>query len=708
LPRSEPLRVKAGNPYPLGATWDGEGTNFSLFSADATSVDLLLFDDPTGSPAERIRLTEKSGQVWHGYLPEVGPGKIYAYCVDGPYDPIRGHRFNRNKALLDPYAKAVAGRVRWDDALFGYTVGDQANDLSFDGRDSAPFAPKGLVVDQSFDWQGDRPPSISWDNTVIYELHVKGFTKLRSDMDERVRGTYAGLASPNVVGYLRDLGVTAVELLPVHQHVDNRFLVERGLSNYWGYNTIGFFAPDSGYSSEGFLGQQVHEFKLMVRALHQAGIEVILDVVYNHTAEGNQLGPTLSFRGIDNRAYYRLPRKSLRTYFDVTGTGNTLNMQNPYVIQMIMDSLRYWITEMHVDGFRFDLAPALAREHYEFDRFATFFEVIHQDPVVSRAKLIAEPWDLGPRGYQLGGFPPIWAEWNDKFRDGARRYWKGGLTSPGEVATRLAGSSDIFSASARGPLASINFVTCHDGFTLNDVLSYQTKHNEANGEGNRDGDDHEISWNNGQEGPTEDKTIAGTRKRQAKNLLATLLLSQGVPMLLAGDERLRGQGGNNNAYCQDNETNWLDWSESPDGRELMDFTRTLIALRREHAVFRRRKFLNGEPLSDGEKDLAWLKSDGTEVKPDEWRNLGTQTLGMLYSGRGAGEGAPHGAMSADDSFLVILNGSPDTVAFAVPTRGSGWEVVIDTSGRGARDILGGSDLEAKAAERSMLVLRMLP
>jgi isoamylase len=695
------LRVWPGKPSPLGASWDGKGTNFALFSAGASSVELLLFDGTEQDPSERVKVPEKSGGVWHAYLPEVGPGRLYAYSVDGPYDPSNGHRFNRHKALLDPYAKAVAGPLRWDDSLFGYKIGDATQDMSFDERSSAPFALKGVVTDPTFDWQGDRPPRIPWNETVIYELHVKGFTKQRQDIDERVRGTYAGLASASVLAYLKDLGITAVELMPVHQHVDNKFLVDRGQTNFWGYNTIGYFAPESGYSSSGVLGQQVTEFKSMVKALHLAGIEVILDVVYNHTAEGSQLGPTLSFRGIDNRSYYKLSRRSMRTYFDVTGTGNTLNTGKPFAVQMVMDSLRYWVTEMHVDGFRFDLAPALARENYEFDRLATFLEVVYQDPVVSRVKLIAEPWDLGPKGYQVGSFPPPWSEWNDKFRDSVRRFWKSDPAPLSEIATRLAGSSDLYASSWREPSASINYVTCHDGFTLNDLVSYDTKHNEANGESNRDGSDNNLSWNHGHEGPSDDPVTKELRYRQVKNFLATLLLSQGVPMLLAGDELMRTQGGNNNAYSQDNPTSWLDWTETPEKRELKEFTGRLIAIRRKHLIFRRNRYFRGASVFDGKKDLVWLKPDGTEVQPEDWHSLKGQALGILLVGSEIEEYTPTGDRLVDDTFTLVLNGTPDSVNFSLG-HGSSWEVVLDTSGK-----LGRGDTSATVGEGVVLSARSL-
>ena len=655
------------------------GTNFSIFSANAASVELLLFDGTAQEPSERVPLTERSGYVWHTFLPDVGPGSQYAYSIDGPYDPSRGHRFNRNKALLDPYARAVAGTVKWDDSLFGYRVGDSLGDLSFDERDSAACIPKGVVVDPSFDWEGDRPPRTSWNDTIIYELHVKGFTKLRPDVDERLRGTFAGLGSLQVVDYLEDLGITAVELLPVHQHVQNRFLVDMGLSNYWGYNTISYFAPHSSYSSSGVKGEQVVEFKSMVRALHSAGIEVILDVVYNHTAEGNHLGPTLSFRGIDNLAYYRLDRKDARFYLDVTGTGNSLNLHDPFVVQLIMDSLRYWVVEMHVDGFRFDLAPALARERHDVDFRAGFFQAMHQDPILSQVKLIAEPWDLGHGGYQVGNFPPPWGEWNDRYRNTIREFWKGG-SHIAQVATRLAGSSDLYARQNRGPTASINFVTCHDGFTLNDLVSYNRKHNEANGEGNRDGSSSNHSWNCGHEGPSGEPGTEALRQRQCKNFLATLLLSQGVPMLLGGDEVRRTQKGNNNAYCQDNETSWLDWTLDDKKRELLDFMKRVVAIRKEYPGLRRKKFFRGEGSGDP-KDVTWLNRNGSEIRAEEWALLKEGHLGMLFSGEENARPELAGEAPSSDAFLLLLNGSGVGTEFSIPGQGSKWQVDLDTSDR---------------------------
>ena len=698
------MKSSGGSPTPLGAAWDGRGTNFAIFSAKAKSVELLLFDGEGKGPAERVPLTERDGFVWHAFLQGVGPGTLYSYSIDGEYDPALGYRFNRNKSLLDPYARAIAGSVQWNDALFGYTVGNPSSDLSFDERDSAPYAPKGVVVDPSFDWEGDRPPGIQWKDTIIYEAHVKGFTKLKPDIEERLRGTYAGLGSQNSISYFKDLGITSVELLPVHHHVQNRFLSERGLVNYWGYNTIGYFAPDSRYSSSGARGEQVTEFKSMVRALHSTGIEVILDVVYNHTAEGNQLGPTLALRGIDNLAYYRLDRRDMRLSFDVSGTGNSLNLRNPFVIRLLMDSLRYWVTEMHVDGFRFDLASALARELYDVDFLSTFFKAVHQDPTLSRVKLIAEPWDLGHGGYQVGNFPPPWAEWNDRYRNVVRRFWKGESILP-QLATRLAGSSDLYARQNRGPTASINFVTCHDGFTLNDLVSYNEKHNEANGEENRDGISNNHSWNCGHEGPSDDPKIAELRQRQCKNFIATLFLSQGVPMITAGDEVRRTQAGNNNAYCQDNETSWLDWTLGEAKRDLLAFTKKAIAIRRAHPVFRRTNFFReGNPGDSA--DLIWLKRDGSEIRGDGWQHLEDGVLGMLLTGSETDELHKSGERVTDDAFILALNGSAAEAEFVLPGGGEAWRSVLDTSGETKADdalLKPGGSIHLPA--KSMVLLR---
>ena len=582
---NQQLRVWPGRPYPLGSTWDGKGTNFALFSENATSVELWLFDRE-GHKTAQITIPERSNQIWHAYLPDIGPGQSYGYKVHGEFLPEEGHRFNPNKLLIDPYAKAVAGDVKWDDSLFAYPLGDDKEDLSPDETDSSPFLPKSIVIDPSFDWQGDTRPDIPLNQTIIYELHVKGFTKLHPDLPEHQKGTYAGLSHPSVISYFKDLGITSVELLPVHQFVSDRHLEEEGLSNFWGYNTIGFFAPHSEYSSSGLEGNQVNEFKTMVRELHKAGIEVILDVVYNHTAEGNHLGPTLSFKGIDNKSYYRSVPENQRYYMDYTGTGNTMNMMHPSSLQIVMDSLRYWITEMHVDGFRFDLASALARELHEVDRLGAFFDIIHQDPVISQVKLIAEPWDVGEGGYQVGNFPPGWTEWNGKYRDCIRDFWRGECNSIGEFATRFIGSPDLYENDRRHPTASINFITAHDGFTMNDLVSYEEKHNEANKEDNNDGADDNRSWNCGEEGPSDDQDVISLRNRQKRNFLTTLFLSQGVPMLVAGDEFGRTQFGNNNAYCQDNELSWFDWELANKNKDILSFTTGLIRFSQTHELFK--------------------------------------------------------------------------------------------------------------------------
>ena len=673
--------VWPGSPYPLGATWDGEGVNFALFSENAEKVELCLFDAAGAREEQRIALPEQTDQVWHGYLPEARPGQLYAYRVHGAYDPSAGLRFNANKLLIDPYSKALAGSVLWNDSLFGYRIGHAKEDLSFDPRDSAAFVPKCKVIDPAFSWGDDRPPRIPWHDTVIYELHVKGYTVRHPDVPEHLRGTYAGLVAEPVIDYLRRLGVTTVELMPVHAYVDERAVVDKGLRNYWGYNSIGYFAPDMRYSATGL----VSEFKTMVKRFHSQGFEVILDVVYNHTAEGDQLGPTLAFRGIDNPAYYRLLPEDQRYYRDYTGCGNTLNMRHPRVLQLLMDSLRYWVLEMHVDGFRFDLASALARELHEVNRLGAFFDVIHQDPVLSQVKLIAEPWDIGEGGYQVGNFPPGWTEWNGKYRDAVRAYWKGDGGLIGELGYRLTGSSDLYERGGRRPHASINFVTCHDGFTLRDLVSYNDKHNEANLEDNQDGENHNLSWNCGIEGETDDPKVNALRARQQRNFLASLLLSQGVPMLLAGDEVGRTQRGNNNAYCQDNETSWLDWSAEGQDRNLFEFTRKLVSLRKNHPVFRRRNFLQGRPLKgSGAKDVHWLTPAGTEMSDEEWNLHYARCLGMLLFGEAIDERDERGRPVRDDSFLLLINAYHEAVEFTMPATplGGDWHVVLDTSGQG--------------------------
>ncbi len=674
------MRVWPGSSRPLGATWDGDCTNFSLFSEHATGVELLLFDDPAAAtPSRTIRLTERTAFAWHCALPNVGPGQLYAWRVNGPYEPESGHRFNPSKVLLDPYARALAGTVKWDDALYGYRVGDPAEDLSKDERDSSAFIPKCVVVDCDFDWDNDRRPCIPWPETVIYELHVKGFTQRHPDIPEPLRGTYAGLASEPALDYLKSLGVTSVELMPVHQHLDDRYLVEKGLHNYWGYNTLGYFAPDCRYAAASDPCGQVNEFKGMVKALHGAGIEVILDVVYNHTAEGNHLGPTLSFRGIDNRSCYHLKEDAPRYYMDTTGCGNSLNMRHPRVTQLIMDSLRYWVEEMHVDGFRFDIAAALARELHEADKLATFFDIIHQDPVISTVKLIAEPWDMGEGGYLVGNFPPLWTEWNGRYRDTVRRFWRSDPGQTADLAYRLTGSSDLYEDDGRRPYASINFVTAHDGFTLNDLVSYNEKHNEANGEENRDGADDNLSWNCGTEGPTDDEGVQALRERQKRNFLATLFLSQGVPMLLMGDEVARSQSGNNNAYCQDNETSWLNWEIEEREAALRDFTQRLIALRRDHPILRQRHFFKGHKLFGSEApDISWLRPDGNEMSETDWQCESCRALGLMLSGEGMQDTDAHGQPVTDDDFLILLNAANEPIDFILPGDRT-WRAVLCTA-----------------------------
>lgn len=675
------MRVWPGRPYPLGATWDGAGVNFSLFAENATAVTLCLFDGPDENKHATIPMKERTANVWHQYLPDVMPGQLYGYRVDGPFEPENGHRFNPNKLLLDPYAKAIGRDLTWDDSLFGYPMGDPGEDLARDDRDSAPFAPLAAVADSSFVWGDDRPPAIPWHKTLIYELHVKGFTKLMEDVPEKQRGTYGGLASDAAIQHLLSLGVTAVELLPIHYRSDDRFLVDQGKTNYWGYNTLGFFAPDPRYSSDPSDPQvAVRDFKMMVRALHAVGIEVILDVVYNHTAEGNQLGPTLSFRGIDNAAYYRLSEDP-RYYMDFTGCGNTFNMSQPQVLQLIMDSLRYWVTEMRVDGFRFDLASTLARELYEVDRLGAFFDIIHQDPVLSQVKLIAEPWDVGPGGYQVGNFPILWTEWNGEYRDNVRRFWKGDEVGASEFATRLAGSSDLYEETGRAPVASINFITCHDGFSLRDLVSYNDKHNEANGEDNRDGDSNNNSWNCGVEGPTDDPEVLALRARQMRNFMTTLLLSQGVPMLRQGDEIMHTQQGNNNTYCQDNELSWLNWELDEPERQFLEFTRRVCRLWREHPVFQRRKFFQGRALrGSGVKDISFFNPSGAEMSDDDWNAGFVKCLGVRLVGDLIDDVDERGEPIIDDTAMILLNAHHETIPFTLPeTRlGQVWERVIDT------------------------------
>lgn len=676
------MNVWPGKAYPLGATWDGAGVNFSLFSENATGVELCLFDGPDGNhEAARIPMAGHTDQVWHIYLPSVRPGQLYGYRVFGPYEPKSGHRFNPAKLLLDPYAKAIAGTICWGDALFGYTLGHQDADLSKDDRDSAPNIPRCVVVDPAFTWGDDIPPRTPWHKTLIYELHVKGFTNLHPDVPKELRGTYAGLTCQAVIDYLNSLKITAVELMPAHHFVDDKRLVERGLSNYWGYNSIGFFAPEARYSSSGVLGQQLNEFKTMIKTFHREGFEVILDVVYNHTAEGNHLGPTFSFRGIDNASYYHLVLGDQRYYMDYTGCGNTPNMMHPRVLQLVMDSLRYWVLEMHVDGFRFDLASALARELHEVNRLGAFFDIIHQDPVLSQVKLIAEPWDLGPGGYQVGNFPILWTEWNGKYRDTLRQFWRGDEGIAGNLAYRLTGSSDLYEHGGRRPYASINFITAHDGFTLHDMVSYNGKHNEANGEQNSDGTDHDLSWNCGAEGPTNDPEIMKLRERQKRNFLATLIFSQGVPMLLAGDEIGRTQQGNNNAYCQDNAISWIDWNLDKPRQELLEFTRFLIQLRHQHPVLQRRHFFQGRKITGSEvKDLTWFRPDGKEMTKDDWNSPHTHSLGLRLAGDVIEEIDEHGKKIVGDTLLILMSVHHEPISFVLPAHHPKvwWKTLLDT------------------------------
>jgi glycogen operon protein len=655
-----PARSWPGRPHPLGATWDGEGTNFAVFSDGAEAVDVCLFS-PDGAE-HRVPLEETTHKVWHGYLPRIGPGQLYGFRVDGPFDPDHGARWNASKLLLDPYARAVSGSLTLDDAIFGYPPG--RGDDAQDHRDSAPYVPRSVVVHDAFPWGEDRRPHTPWADTVIYELHVRGFTKLHPDIPEAMRGTYAGLAHPAALDHLVRLGVTAVELMPVHHYVTEPSVTRRGLTNYWGYNSLGYFAPHAGYSSTGDTGGQVGEFKAMVRALHNAGLEVILDVVYNHTAEGDETGPTLAFRGIDNPAYYKLVDG--RRYANYTGTGNTLNARDPHVLQLIMDSLRYWVTEMHVDGFRFDLASSLARSFHAVDRLSAFFDLVQQDPVVSAVKLIAEPWDAGEGGYQVGQFPPLWTEWNGKYRDCVRDFWRGAAPPLAELGYRLSGSSDLYQDDGRHPYASINFITAHDGFTLCDLVSYASKHNEANGEDNRDGTDDNRSQNLGVEGPSSEAAVVEDRQRLLRDLLATLLLSAGVPMLVAGDEMGRTQEGNNNAYCHDSPLSWVSWSLEPWQSDLLSFTQRLIALRREHPVFRRRAFFTGRPLHGvGVKDLGWFGPTGEELTDADWSRPAV-TLGVFVDGEEIHSRGPRGERIVDDSFLVLLHAGPTPVGFTLP------------------------------------------
>jgi len=673
------MEVWPGNPAPLGASYDGAGTNFAVFSEVAERLELCLLEEDRTET--RVPMTERDGFIWHCYLPRVGPGQRYGYRLHGPYDPERGMRCNPNKLLLDPYARAVEGQVDWDPAVLGYPLGDP--DGPMDEHDSAPHTMLGVVINPFFDWQEDRQPRRPYHESVIYEAHVRGLTMRHPGVPAEIRGTYAGIAHPAIVEHLKALGVTAIELMPVHQFVHDGHLLDKGLRNYWGYNTIGFFAPHNEYAAGDEPGGQVAEFKAMVRTLHAEGIEVILDVVYNHTAEGNHMGPTLSFRGLDNASYYRLVDEDQRFYYDTTGTGNTLLMRHPHVLQLVMDSLRYWLEEMHVDGFRFDLAASLARQFLEVDRLSAFFDLVQQDPVVSRAKLIAEPWDLGPGGYQVGNFPPQWTEWNGRYRDCARDYWRGEHATLGEFAERLSGSSDLYQSDGRRPYASVNFVTAHDGFTLRDLVSYNEKHNEANGEDNNDGESHNRSWNCGAEGETDDPEVLALRARQQRNLLTTLLLSQGTPMLLHGDELGRTQHGNNNGYCQDNELSWIDWEHADEG--LLEFTRLVSRLRQEHPVFRRRRFLRGRGRGNGLGEIAWLRPDASRMEDSDWEDGFARSLGVFLNGEAITEPGPRGEKITDDSFLLLFNAHYEDLEFRVPDGdfAAGWTTVLDTASDGA-------------------------
>jgi glycogen operon protein len=698
-------RLWPGTPYPLGATYDGVGTNFAVFSEVAEKVELCLFDEEGAE--ERVELREVDASVHHVYMPLVGPGQRYGFRVHGPYAPASGMRCNSTKLLLDPYAKAIEGQIDWNEAVFGYRLGapEERNNA-----DSAPYMMKSVVTNPFFDWGNDRPPRTPYHETVIYEAHVKGLTWRHPQIPEWMRGSYAALTDPVMLDYFRKLGVTAVELMPVHQFIQDDRLVQLGLANYWGYNTIGFFAPQNSYAASGQRGQQVQEFRYMVKTLHEAGIEVILDVVYNHTAEGNHLGPTLSLRGIDNAAYYRLADDDPRCYWDTTGTGNTLRMSHPHTLQMIMDSLRYWVIEMHVDGFRFDLASTLARQFHEVDRLSAFFDLVQQDPVVSQVKLIAEPWDIGWGGYQVGKFPPLWTEWNGKYRDCVRDFWRGEGGTLGEFASRITGSSDLYQDDGRRPAASINFVTAHDGFTLHDLVSYNHKHNEANGEDNRDGESHNRSWNCGVEGETDDSEILTLRARQHRNFLATLFLSQGVPMLLYGDELGRSQRGNNNGYCQDNELTWVDWESVADSSELLEFTRTLIAFRRDHPVFRRRRFFRGIAVRgthDELSDIAWFTPSGDEMTDEDWEAGHAKSLAVFLNGEAISEPDPRGRRIRDESFLLLFNAHHEPIQFTVAQgHGEAWATVIDTATPEITDrpvLKAGTEVAVEA--RALLILR---
>ncbi len=671
--------IKAGNSYIQGATVEESGTNFAIFSENGTAVDLEIYNHKDdGDPKEVISLKERDGFVWHVFVSGIGPGTLYGYRVDGPYKPEEGHRFNRNKLLIDPYAKAVSNPVKWNKDIFAYNMDDPGADLSFNANDDAEYVPKSVVMSDNFDWRGVTSPHYPWNKTVIYETHVKGFTMAREDIDERVRGTYLGISSPKMVQYLKDLGITAVELMPVHHKIDSDYLINKGLSNYWGYNTIGYLAPDIRYASSDVPGEQINEFKNMVKTLHENRIEVILDVVYNHTGEGNHLGPTLSFRGIDNAIYYRLDGSNPRYYDDVTGTGNSLDAGHPQVLRLIMDSLRYWVNEMHVDGFRFDLASALARQLYDVDRLSAFFDIIYQDPVISKVKLIAEPWDIGPGGYQVGGFPSLWAEWNGKYRDSMRKFWKDRGNIIGEFATRISGSPDLYESNGRRPHSSINYITSHDGFTMYDLVSYNSKHNEANGEDNKDGTDDNISENFGIEGDTEDQNILRQREKRIRNFFITLLTSQGSPMILGGDEIMRTQKGNNNAYCQDNEISWYNWKLDQKRLDLYDFVKNLIEIKMKFHVLRRKNFFQGTVMPGTDtKDVTWVKSDGSEMGMDDWNSGNVRGLGVILSSAGIEE-ANNGDDIANNNLMLLFNPTDEEVEFTVPDNWQNSDILIDS------------------------------
>lgn len=705
------LSLWPGKPYPLGAKWDGKGTNFALFSENATGVELCLFDKR--GHETRLKLQEVTNFVWHGYVPSVGPGMRYGFRVSGPFEPENGHRFNPNKLLIDPYAKALDGNIGFAEEIFGYRWSDPKEDLGFSDLDSAPYMPKAVIIDETFDWEGDELLRLPWHETVIYEAHVRGFTKLHPEIPKRQRGTYAGLAHPAAISHLQSLGITAVELMPIHHFLAHPgHLVAEGLTNYWGYDSLAYLAPHQDYCSSNKLGAQVNEFKEMVKALHKAGMEVILDVVYNHTGEGNHMGPTLTLRGIDNASYYRMVEGDERYYMDYTGCGNSLNVRHPQVLKLIMDSLRYWVLDMHVDGFRFDLASALARELHEVDRLAAFFDIIHQDPVLADVKLIAEPWDVGEGGYQVGGFPLLWSEWNGKYRDTVRDFWRGEDSLLAEFAYRFTGSSDLYKTNGRSPHASVNFITAHDGFTLTDLVSYNEKHNEANGEGNRDGDDHNRSWNCGAEGDTDDPEILKLRAQQRRNFLVTMMLSQGVPMLVSGDEMGRSQKGSNNAYCQDNPVSWLDWDLQEENETLLDFNRQLIDFRRQHPVFHRRKWFMGREIhGSGVRDIGWFNPNGERMDQDQWNDGFAKAIGVLLNGEEIATTGNRGERIIDENFLLLFNAHYETIEFLLPDPLQTWEWVVRIDTTKPRFVRRGrryaSDKPIPAEGRSVMVLQRM-